>query len=44
MASFSGTSIKAFAIPSLEGAGSTNENTYPKAFVSSPENLFVRFE
>jgi hypothetical protein len=39
-----GTSTKAFPLPPLEVAGSTNENTHSKAFVSSPQHLFVRFE
>jgi hypothetical protein len=43
MASVWGTSIKAFSLPPLEAAGSTNENTHPKAFESSPQYLFVRF-
>jgi hypothetical protein len=29
--------------PPLRVAGSTDENTYPKAFVSSPLHLLVRF-
>jgi hypothetical protein len=44
MASFLGTSINAFPLPPLEAAGSTNKNTHRKAFVSSPQHLFVRFE
>jgi hypothetical protein len=32
MASFLGASIKAFPLPSLEAAGSTNENTHLKPF------------
>jgi hypothetical protein len=44
MANFWVTSIKAFPHPPLEAAGSTIKNTHPKAFVSSPQHLFVRFE
>jgi hypothetical protein len=44
MANFWGTSIKAFLLPPLKAAGSTNKNTHPKAFVSSPQHFFVRFE
>jgi hypothetical protein len=33
LASFLGASIKAFSLPPLEAAGSTNENTHPKAFL-----------
>jgi hypothetical protein len=44
MASFWGTSIKAFPLPPLEVASSINENTHRKAFVSSHQYLFVRFE
>jgi hypothetical protein len=43
MSSFLGDSIKAFPFPPLEVVGSTNENTHPKASVSSPPHLLVRF-
>jgi hypothetical protein len=33
-----------FPLPPLEDAGFTNENTLPKAFVTSLKHLFVRFE
>jgi hypothetical protein len=39
-----GGSIKASPLPHLEGTGSTNENTHPKAFETSPQHLFVRFQ
>jgi hypothetical protein len=39
-ASFWGTSIKAFPLPHLKAAGSTNENTNPKIFVSSPYTFY----
>jgi hypothetical protein len=42
-ASFWGISIKPFPLPPLEAAGSTNENTHPKAFVSSPLHLLMSF-
>jgi hypothetical protein len=43
MASFWGTSIKAAPLPPLEAVSSTNENTHPKAFMSCPLHLLVRF-
>jgi hypothetical protein len=42
--SFFKDKYKIFSLPPLEAAGSTNENTHPKAFVGSPQYLFVRFE
>jgi hypothetical protein len=38
-----GNSIKISSPPPLRAAGSTNENTHPKAFVSSPLHLLVMF-
>jgi hypothetical protein len=35
--------VKYKSFPPLEATGSTNENTHPKAFVSSPLHLLVRF-
>jgi hypothetical protein len=43
MASFLGTSIKVFPLPPLDAADPTNKINHPKAFVSSPLHLLVRF-
>jgi hypothetical protein len=37
-------SIKSSPLPPLEAVGSINENAHPKAFVSSAQYIFVRFE
>jgi hypothetical protein len=37
-------SIKSSPLPPLEAVGSINENAHPKAFVSSLQYIFVRFE